>query len=334
MRATIQDVAREAGVSVATVSRAMRGMTHVADETRRRVLETAARLGYAPHFGASALAGGTTGMIGLVAPYFHIWYTSQILTGVEQVLSEANRDLVIFAGNTPENRARFVDRVPSLETRIDGLILVDFFPNEQELEVLRSSALALVAVGEELPGLATIAIDNFEAAHRATSHLIDMGHTRIAVAGGRQLSLDASPVLAARIDGHRAALEDAGIKLREDYNLGGMLSPTGGRAAVDELIDLVEPPTAVFFLSDEMAMGGLAQARRRGLHVPSELSVIGFDDHDQAEAAGLTTIRQQVRQLGVVAAQRMLAFSDVDRDGSHELMPVELVVRHTTASPH
>ena len=334
MRATIQDVAREAGVSVATVSRAMRGMTHVAEDTRRRVLETAERLGYAPHFGASVLAGGSTGMIGLVAPYFHIWYTSQVLTGVEQVVSAAGHDLVIYAGNTQENRARFIDRVPSLVTRIDGLILVDFFPDEDELGALRDSGLALVGVGEELPGIASIAIDNFEGAYRATSHLIDMGHNRIAVGGARQLSVDASPVLALRIDGYRAALDDAGIKPRDEYSLGGFLSPTGGRAAVDELIDLDEAPSAVFFLSDEMAMGGLAQARRRGLHVPTELSIVGFDDHNQAEAAGLTTIRQRVHELGVLAAQRMLAFSDHDRDASHELMPVELVVRHTTGSPH
>ncbi|NND02562.1 MAG: LacI family DNA-binding transcriptional regulator, partial [Acidimicrobiia bacterium] len=150
MRATIQDVAREAGVSVATVSRAMRGMAHVAQDTRERVLQTAHRLGYAPHFGASALAGGTTGMIGLVAPFFHLWYTSQVLTGVEQVLSAAERDLVIYAGDTPENRARFLDRLPSLVTRIDGLILVDFFPNERELQVLSNAELALLAVGEEL----------------------------------------------------------------------------------------------------------------------------------------------------------------------------------------
>ncbi len=334
MRATIQDVAREAGVSVATVSRAMRGMTHVAEDTRRRVLETAQRLGYAPHFGASSLAGGTTGMIGLVAPYFHIWYASQVLTGVEHVLSASSRDLVIFAGDTPENRARFLDRLPSLVTRIDGLILVDFFPNEDELRALRESGLALVAVGEELPGVASISIDNFEGAYRATNHLIDMGHTNIALGGGRQLSLDASPVLALRIDGYRAALEDAGLKPRVEYDLGGLLSSTGGRAAIDELLDLAEPPTAIFFLSDEMAMGGLAQARRRGLHVPSELSVVGFDDHNMAEAAGLTTIRQRVRELGVLAAQRMVAFADQDREGSHELVPVELVVRHTTSGPH
>ncbi|NND02714.1 MAG: substrate-binding domain-containing protein, partial [Acidimicrobiia bacterium] len=200
--------------------------------------------------------------------------------------------------------------------------------------VLSNAELALLAVGEELPGVATIAIDNFEGAYRATNHLIDVGHTRIAIAGSQQLALDASPVLALRVDGYRAALEDAGLKPRHEYDLAGMLSPAGGRAALDDLIELAERPTAVFFLSDEMAMGGLAQARRRGLHVPSELSVVGFDDHSQAEAAGLTTIRQRVRELGVMAAQRMLGFGDDHHDTSHELVPIELVVRHTTSSPH
>lgn len=334
VRATIQDVAREASVSVATVSRAMRGMAHVAEETRIRVLATAERLGYSPHFGAAVLAGGMTRMIGLVAPYFHIWYTSQVVAGVEEVLSSAGHDLVIYAGDTVENRERFLDRAPSLQTRIDGLLLVDFYPDERQLERLKGSGLDLVALGEHLSGVASISIDNFDAAYRASKHLIDIGHTRIGIAGGQQVSIDPSPVLAARIDGYRAALEDSGIKVMDEYNLSGMLTVSGGRQAVDELADMAAPPSAVFFLSDEMAMGGLAQARRHGIHVPTELSVVGFDDHDQAEAAGLTTIRQRVRQLGVMAAERMLAFSDHDRDGSHEIVPVELVVRDTTATPH
>ena len=333
MRATIQDVAEEAGVSVATVSRALRGMDHVADGTRQRVAAVAARLGYVPHFGAAVLAGGATRTMGLVAPYFNIWYTSQILAGVEEVLSAAGHDLVIYAADTHTNRERFIRRAPSLRTRIDGLLVVDFFPDAGQLRRLVASGLSLVALGEHLDGVASISIDNFDAARRATRHLLEIGHRNIAIAGAQQVSLDPAPVLAARIDGYRAALTDFGIKPRPEYSLPGMLTVDGGREAVDELMNQSERPTAVFFLSDEMAMGGLAQARGHGVDVPTELSVVGFDDHDLAGAYGLTTMRQRVRELGTIAAQRMLAMSESDGDTAAELMPVDLVVRDSTAPP-
>ena len=333
MRATIQDVADEAGVSVATVSRALRGMDHVAEGTRQRVAAVASRLGYVPHFGAAVLAGGVTRTVGLVAPYFNIWYTSQILAGVEEVVSAAGHDLVIYAADTHANRERFLLRAPSLHTRIDGLLVVDFFPDADQLRRLVASGLNLIALGEHLDGVASIAIDNYDAAHRATRHLLELGHTKIAIAGSQQVSLDPAPVLAARIDGYRAALEDSGVKPRPEYSLPGMLSVDGGREAIADLAGQADPPTAVFFMSDEMAMGGLAQARGDGLDVPGKLSVVGFDDHDLAGAYGLTTMRQRVRELGTIAAQRMLALAVVDGDTAAEVMPVELVVRDSTAPP-
>ncbi|MCP3973852.1 MAG: LacI family transcriptional regulator [bacterium] len=333
MRATIEDVAREAGVSVATVSRALRGMDHVAEVTRDRVVATAQRLGYSPHFGASLLAGGATRTIGLVAPYYDIWYTSQVLAGVEEVLSAAGHDLVIYAADTPLNREQFLSRAHSLQTRIDGLLIVDFFPDVGQLQRLIESGLNLVAIGEDVARVPSLSIDNFDAAFRATRHLIEIGHTRIGIAGGQQVSLDTSPVLASRIDGYQAALADAGLKELAEYRLTGMLTVSGGRQAIDELADQLEPPTAVFFMSDEMAMGGLAQARRLGIDVPGDLSIIGFDDHDLAEATGLSTMRQRVRRLGSLAAERMLSLPDHDSGRVHELMPVELVVRDSTAPP-
>jgi DNA-binding LacI/PurR family transcriptional regulator len=269
----------------------------------------------------------------LVAPYFNIWYTSQILAGVEEVLSAAGHDLVIYAADTHVNRERFLERAPSLYTRLDGLLVVDFFPNADQLRRLVASGLNLVALGEHLDGVASISIDNFDAAYRATRHLLEIGHTKIAIAGAHQVSLDPSPVLAARIDGHRAALSDFGIKPRPEYSLPGMLTVDGGREAVDDLTAQLDRPSAIFFMSDEMAMGGLAQARQHGLHVPTELSIVGFDDHDLASAYGLTTMRQRVRELGTIAAQRMLALPEADGEAAAESMPVELVVRDSTRPP-
>ena len=308
-------------------------MDHVAEATRVRVLEVAERLGYQPHFGAAALAGGSTSTIGLVAPYFDLWYASQVIAGVEAVLSPSGHDLVIYASDTPESQERFFARAGSLHTRIDGLLLVDFFPEVSRLRPLIESELKLVALGDDLDGVASIAIDNFDAAYRATRHLIDIGHERIAVGGTQQVSVDPSPVMAARMDGYRAALEDADLKVRSDYSLAGMLSIAGGRHAIENALELDVAPTAVFFMADEMAFGAIAQAKARGIHIPTELSIIGFDDHDLAGTFGLTTMRQAVRQMGAMAARRILSTTGSDSDSSHELVPVDLVVRDTTAPP-
>ncbi len=325
MRSTIEDVAREAGVSVATVSRAMRGMAHVAPATRDRVIEAAARLGWAPHFAASRLASGQTHTIGLVAPYFDIWYTSQILAGVESVLSAAGLDLVIYSVDTPGNRQKFLDRVPSLQTRIDGLVLVDFFPDPIQVAQLEESKVRLVALGEHLDHHPSIAIDNYEAGRKATRHLIDLGHTKIGIVGTEQMSVDASPVLAARIDGFKAALASAGIEHRREYSLPGMLSVNDGPRSIVALRDLDDPPTGLFYLSDETAIGAMGEARRQGISIPQDLSIVGFDDHDIAEAMRLTTMCQPVRYLGSLGAERMLEASVVGP--LHETVPVELVAR-------
>ncbi len=306
-------------------------MAHVKPATRDKVIEAASRLGWAPHFAASRLASGQTHTIGLVAPYFDIWYTSQIVAGVESVLSAADLDLVIYSVDTPSNRQRFLDRAHSLQTRIDGLVLVDFFPDPAQVIRLEESKVRLMALGEHLDGHSSIAIDNFDAGRRATQHLIDVGHTRIGIVGAEQMSVDASPVLAARIDGFNAALAASGIEHRREYSLPGMLSVTDGPRSIAAIQELENPPTALFFLSDETAIGAMGEARRRGLSIPQDLSIVGFDDHDLSETMQLTTMRQPVRRLGVLAAERMLEASVVGR--LHETVPVELILRGSTGRP-
>ena len=308
----------------------MRGMAHVAPATRDRVIEAATRLGWAPHFAASRLASGQTHTIGLVAPYFDIWYTSQILAGVENILSAAGLDLVIYSVDTPGNRQKFLDRATSLQTRIDGLILVDFFPDPAQVAQLEESKVRLVALGEHLDRHTSIAIDNLDAGRRATEHLIDLGHTKIGIVGTEQMSVDASPVLAARIDGFKAALASAGIEHRREYSLPGMLSVEDGPRSIRAMRDLDDPPTGLFYLSDETAIGAMGEARRQGISIPEDLSIVGFDDHDIAEAMSLTTMRQPVRYLGALGAERMLEASVAGP--LHETVRVELVVRDSVTT--
>lgn len=338
-RATIEDVARRADVSVATVSRALRGMPNVAPETRSRVVEAAESLGYVPHAAAASLASGRSRAIGLVAPFFAIWYTSQVIAGVESVLSVFGYDLIVYAADTSENRAAFMERLGRRGARVDGLVLVDFFPDEDARQALATADLPIVSLGEHIEGVASLTVDNASAAHRAVRHLVDLGHVRIAIAGSKQVSPHGSPVLGERRRGYRRALREAGLEATGELELPGALFIAGGREAMDAIGEMDEPPTAVFCLSDEVALGLMGRASEIGVDVPGDLSVVGFDDHDLSPAFGLTTVRQPVSQLGGRIARYLLGNLGEAGIGhepgihGHVEVPVELIVRRSTSQP-
>lgn len=333
-RATIQDVANLAGVSVATVSRALRGRPNVAQETRARVIEAADRLGYEAHTAASSLASGRTSIVGLVAPFFGVWYTGQVIAGVERVLSAGGYDLLIYTVDSLESRKRFLDRARIIQTRVDGLVLVDFFPTKEELERLAASQPKMVVIGEHLEPFSSYAIDNVAAAQTAVQHLIDLGHTKVALLGSGQIPVHESRVLRDRRDGYLVAMSAAGLPPREDLVVPGLLSVEGGVAAMEHMLAMEDRPTGLFCMSDEMAMGVIGRARHAGYSVPGDLSVVGFDDHDLAAAFGLTTMRQPVEELGELAARVLLDSLDGDAvDPGNHLLTAELVVRKTTGPP-
>ena len=334
-RAKIEDVARAAGVSPATVSRALRDLPHVADSTRSKIVATASALGYRPHTPAAQLASGKAWSIGLVAPFFGIWYTGRVLAGVQHQLARAGYDLMVYPVDTPENRARLLERIPSLGTRVDGLVLVDYFPNGEELAALVASRIECVAVGQLIESMTSLAVDNQRAAMIAVEHLLDLGHRRIAVLGHTQMYADQSPILAARLRGYRRALTSAGIELDKSLELAGSLATSGGRAGLDRMMNLADRPTALLCLSDETAMGAIAQARTLGIHISGELSVVGIDDHDLSAEFGLTTVRQPVWDIGTTAATMLLdaVESDDDTGMAHRLIDARLIVRETTSAP-
>ena len=333
-RATIQDVADEAGVSVATVSRALRNKPNVAPATRSKVADVAGRLGYHAHTAASWLASGRTMTVGFVAPYFEIWYTGQVLAGIERTLSEAGYDLAVYAVDTPENREGFLERVASLQTRLDGLLLVDFYPDAYQVSQLVDCGTAVVAIGEHLSPFNSLMIDNELTAVAAVTHLIDLGHEHIAVLGSRQIQSDGSPVLKARQHGYRRALSAAGLGGDARLELPGMLTVHGGALGIDRLVEMDNRPTAVVCLSDETAMGAMSRARQLGVSIPNDLSVIGIDDHDLADAFGLTTMGQPVRDIGAQAAAMLLAaIDDTNAEVEHRVIDTNLIVRESTSPP-
>ncbi len=331
-RLTINDIALAAGVSVATVSRALRNLPNVAPHTRKKVAEVAAELQYEAHPQASRLASGRTWTVGVVAPLFGTWFPSRALGGINSVFAKAGYDLLISMMTAPEDRRRFLQGTRSFCRRVDGIVLIDTFVSAEGGSAHSFFDRPVVAVGERLEGAGSIAIDNRLASRRAVEHLIELGHERIGLVAGPRMADLPTPVPEQRRLGYEDALRAAGLRMDSSLAVEGDGSAAGGARALSRLIAGSSPPTAVFCMSDEMAFGALQAARSAGMAVPDDLSVVGFDDHDLADALELTTMRQSVAEMGVKAAEEVLALIDGRKAPRDITWEVPLVVRGTTST--
>lgn len=330
--ATIEDVAAKAGVSVATVSRAIRGLPNVAAATKAKVDAAAKSLQYRPDPNASRLAAGKTFTIGMAVPLLGQWYFSQVVAGAHVVLADAGYDLMLMGVGSVDARRRFVNEWALMQKRVDGLILVDLRLDPAEAAGLADVGSIVATVGDRHKAFSSVNLDNREAAAMATNHLIDLGHRRIALIGAQTTAVSIEfSVPQERRNGYRAALAAAGLEHDPHLEAHGDFTIESGETAMRRLLALPEPPTAVFAMSDEMAMGALHVIRQAGLRVPEDISVIGFDDHDLAFFAGLTTVRQNVRRHGERAAHFVIDALGESTGPQHAVEDVELVVRHTTA---
>jgi LacI family transcriptional regulator, repressor for deo operon, udp, cdd, tsx, nupC, and nupG len=331
--ASIEDVARRAAVSVATVSRALRGLPNVAPSTRARVLGAATDLHYVADPSASRLAGGRSLTIGLVVPVLGQWYYSQLFSGVEAVVAAAGYDVLPFTLMGPGGTGRFLDTLP-FRKRVDGLVVVDAPVDHEQFARMMDVGVTIVTIGLSDRGAAGLVVDNAAAARLAVGHLIGLGHQRIALIGGVDDDPFGFSTPVDRLRGYQEALRTAGLSLDPRLAAPGNFSLAGGAEAMNRLLTLDEPPTAVFACSDEMAIGAMQVARDAGLRVPEDLSIVGFDDHDVSEYVGLTTIRQDVVQQGERAAELLLGCLSGGTEGlGHEIHPTRLIVRHTSGPP-
>jgi LacI family repressor for deo operon, udp, cdd, tsx, nupC, and nupG len=330
----IKDVAREVEMSTATVSRALRNLPGVSDETRARVRETARRLGYVPSPSAAGLATGQTRTVAVIVPFVSRWFYATVVQGAEEVLRERGYDLLLYnlAGD-PSARHR-VFETSLLTKRVDAVLVLSLKPTSDELARLDTLGRPVTIVGADIPGWATVRIDDEQVARTATQHLVDLGHTRIAYVGGSTEGVLDFTAPAARLTGYRTTLADAGLPHDPALEADGEFTVAGGVRAGRDLLDRPDPPTAVFAASDEMAIGILRCARDLGLRVPEDLSVIGIDDHEMADLFDLSTIAQPVHEQGRVAAQQVLAALGNDEWKPEQVvLPTQLVVRRTTAPP-
>jgi LacI family transcriptional regulator, repressor for deo operon, udp, cdd, tsx, nupC, and nupG len=328
---TVQDVARLAGVSIATVSRALRDLPNVSETTRRRVLVAADELRYQPHPHASRLASGRTQTIGIALPLVGQWYFSKVLAGVEAVLTRADYDLLLFGASTPADRRRLLSDSSPIHQRVDGVILVGMHLSRVEVERWASSGLAIVNIGQAIQAFPSVTIDDVGAAALAVRHLVNLGHRRIGLIGGCAVEgVFGAP--AERRRGYVAELRRNRLPVRRGLQVEGELTVDGGRDAMDGLLSSPSPPTAVFAVTDELAVGAIDSIRRHGLEVPRHISVVGFDDHDLAAGVGLTTIRQSAVRHGELAAELLLTQIRGEPCADHR-DGTKLIVRTSTRPP-
>lgn len=327
-RPTIMDVAAAAGVSVATVSKAVNGRYGVAAETVDRVLAVVAELGYESSLIASSMRSRTTGVIGVLVADFEP-FSAEILKGVGEALRQSRYDLLAYSGAhaTADGwERRSLSRLSG--TLIDGAIMV---------------TPTVVNVGAEVPVVAidphngpadlpTVECDSFGGALQATRHLIELGHARIGFIAGRP-DLRSS---IARDAGYRRALTDAGIPIDPALVGSGSYRADAVRLAALEMLRRPDRPTAVFAANDISALEIVKVAAELGLDVPRDLSIVGFDDVPEASKAtpALSTVRQPMQALGAEAARLLLQLMDGEvPSATHVTLPTRLVPRGTTAAP-
>ncbi len=327
---TMADVAHVAGVSVSTVSRALRDSPLVSPTTAARVQAAAVELGFVVSRAASSLATGRQGRVAvLLGGRLGSWFNAVALDGICTGLQGSGLDLLVYRIVDADDRTAFFARLPA-RRNADALVVVSFGLEDGEHARLDQLGMPIVYLNQRVPGAASVSIDDVAGARLATRYLLGLGHRRLAFCG-----VDQRPDMAwsavHRVEGFRSALRDAGLDPAAHPVL---LPPYGGHPdeVVAQLLTAGPRPTAIQVESDEIAFGLLPALARAGLRVPEDVSVLGFDDHDLADSYGLTTVAQPVRRMGELAGN-LVAELVAGADPSSVAVDTRLVLRRTTAPP-
>jgi LacI family transcriptional regulator len=332
---TLAHVARMAGVSKMTVSNVINNKPGMSEDTRQRVLDAIEQSGYVANSAARALAGQSMNLIGVIAPQLDSSYLTEILHGASTAAEAAGFDLAIFT--TSNNIKRERERATLLRSFADGVLLVMPVADEHQIFL---GAVPVVTINADRPY--TVQSDNTSGGRLVAQHLLDLGHRRIGIVRfpletkvrqRNTLYVPREDVLE-RQRSFLQTLLDAGVSVKDEYRIESDLSDIHAEAPALALLTLPEPPTAIFAINDELAVGVLRAAQTLGLRVPEDLSVIGFDDVPLAQSIrpALTTIQQPLRAMGAAAIQML---SDLSRgitpDEPHPCFPTSLIVRDSTA---
>lgn len=333
----INEVAQLAGVSTATVSRALSGNGHVSESTRERVLAAALELQYVVSSNASSLATGRTKNVGVVIPFLNRWFYGAVLEGAEHALLSHGYDLTLYnlSGGNDERRTVFEHFL--LRKRVDAVVAIALELTESEVGRLHDIDKPIVGIGGTIAGVRTLSIDDVSVARLATEHLLSLGHTAIGHIGGDLNSEMDFHVPSKRRVGYEEALVAAGITPDPALFEAADFTLQGGYASAKQLLgNPRNRPTAIFAASDEMAIGTILAAKDLGLRVPDDVSVIGVDDHELSEFFGLSTIAQFPALQGRMAVDLLMDQLHPGHRGAdprNTALPFELIVRSSTARP-
>jgi LacI family transcriptional regulator len=327
---TIVDVAEKAGVSFGTVSRVINNDVHVKQETRERVIGVMQKLGYTANRQARSLAGGRSNTIGVLVPDLGTGYIGEIIRGIDAELSLTDLDLILYTTHrTASKEANYVANLA--RGMVDGLLLVLPRSPIDYIGTLASRTFPFVlidhqGIGRDCPA---VGATNWQGAYHATEYLIHLGHSRIGfITGSMDLGCAAD-----RQEGYRSALRTAHLDVDEELIYEGTFFQPDGYSGASELLNLADPPTAIFASNDVMALGVMDAVRNRGFRVPDDVSVIGFDDIPQAAMVrpALTTVNQPLEKMGRVATQMLMELTQKkEKTNTVENrieLPTELVIR-------
>ena len=325
--ATIYDVCEKAGVSMATVSRVINGNDIVKKSTRQKVLKAMQSLNYTPNINAQSLASKVTNSVGILVSEISGPVYGPMMSAIEEELRASGKHVFITSGHSDEVREK--ESIDFLISRnCDALIMHVEAVSDEYLIELNKLSTPFVLMNRSIPCLADncIILNNFNGGYLAAQHLLDLGHKNIAYISGPSWKSDAQD----RLEGHKKALKDSGIKYNKNLSYEGDYSRESGITGLDNLLKVKEPFTAVICANDEMAAGAMVKARDEKFDIPAELSIVGYDDINMASYLHpkLTTIRNPVNDIGRMAAKLVLKnVYNKDVDETQTMFEPELIIR-------
>lgn len=332
MPVSIKDIARLAGVSHSTVSRALRGSSLISGETTERVRRIAEEQGYTPSALARGLVLNRSETIGVVVTSIADPFNGEVVAGVEEIANQHGYTVILATSQArPEREISVVRNFQA--RRVDGILVASSRVGALHRPLLSELQVPIVLLNNQHPSESaySVSIDNVNGAYVATKHLVELGHRRIAYLGDRfGLHSDAD-----RFEGYCLMMREAGLPMEETLVARGDGKPDGAAAAMRGLLGSMTPPTAVFCYNDMSALGVLSEAAARGIQLPGKLSVVGFDDIFFAQylRTPLTTVRQPMKELGRRAMHMMLSLMRSESTERTETITGQLIVRSSTAPP-
>ncbi|WP_409297170.1 catabolite control protein A [Peribacillus sp. SCS-26] len=322
MNITIYDVAREANVSMATVSRVVNGNPNVKPATRKKVMEVIDRLGYRPNAVARGLASKKTTTVGVIIPDISSIFFAELARGIEDIATMYKYNIIL--SNSDQNTEKELHLLNTLlGKQVDGIVFMGSHITDAHIEEFRKSPVPIVLAGtiEETGQIPSVNIDNEQAAYDAAKHFIEKGHKKIALVTG----VDKDPTNEKRLQGYRKALEGSGISMNEDFVIDGDFTYDSGMEAFDRLMNGEERPTALLVGGDEMALGVVHAAQDAGSSVPDDFEVISFDNTRLTLMVRprISTIVQPLYDIGAVSMRLLTKLMNKE-----EVSDVSVILPH------